>query len=98
MSNTNPIPEQRYSAPPPTTGTPGQGMAITSLVLGCVGIVMFWLFAIVPVLAIIFGGVAINQAKKAGAKPSGMGVAGLVLGIVFTAIYALIILVAVAGA
>jgi hypothetical protein len=64
--------------------TPGQGLAITGLVLGCVSIFMFWLYAIVPVLAIIFSGVSMSQAKKAGAKPNGMAIAGLVLGVIFT--------------
>ena len=59
-------------------------MAIAGLVLGCVSIFMFWLYAIVPILAIIFSGVSMNQAKKAGAKPNGMAIAGLVLGIIFT--------------
>jgi hypothetical protein len=79
------------------TSNPGQGMAITSLVLGCVSIVFFWLYAITPILAIVFGGVSINQSKRAGLKPNGMAVAGLVLGIVFLAIPVLIVLVTVAA-
>jgi len=86
--------------PPPvaaqTTTPVAQGLSIASLVLGCVGIFLFWLYAIVPVLAIIFGGVAINKQKKAGVKPSGMAIAGLVLGIVFTAIMVLALLAVVA--
>ena len=76
MTNTAP--------PPPPAPAKGQGMAIAGLVLGCVSIFMFWLYAIVPILAIIFSGVSMNQAKKAGAKPNGMAIAGLVLGIIFT--------------
>jgi hypothetical protein len=75
------------------TGTvpasPGQGMAVAALVLGCVSIVFFWLYGITPILAIVFGGVSMNQAKKAGAKPNGMAIAGLVLGVVFTAVAAI---------
>ncbi len=74
---------------------PSQGMAITSLVLGCCSVLFFVFYAIVPVLAIIFGGVSISQSKKAGVKSSGMAVAGLTLGIVFTAVFGLIILIAV---
>lgn len=71
-----------------------QGFSITSLVLGCCSIVFFWLWGIVPVLAIVFGGIALSKQKAAGVKPSGMAVAGLVLGIVFTAITALFFLAA----
>lgn len=75
----------------------GDGFAITSLVLGCCGVLLFWLWAVVPILAIIFGGVAMNQAKQSGHKPNGMAVAGLTLGIIESAIFLLIILAAVAG-
>lgn len=78
METTTPLP-----APQTQATTVGQGFAITGLVLGIVGIFMFWLYAIVPVLAIIFSGIAMNKAKQVGAKPSGMAVAGLVLGIIF---------------
>ena len=79
------------------TSTPGQGFAVTALVLGCVSIVTFWLWAVVPILAIIFGGIAMYKARSAGRKPSGMAIAGLVLGIVFTAIFVLIILIAMSA-
>jgi hypothetical protein len=72
-----------------TVASPGQGMAIAALVLGCVSIVFFWLYGIVPILAIVFGGVSMNQAKRVGAKPNGMAIAGLVLGIVFAAVAAI---------
>jgi hypothetical protein len=73
----------------------GNGLAVTALVLGCCSVFFFWLYAIVPILAIVFGGVSINQAKKLNRKPSGMAVAGLTLGIIFTAIFALIFVAAV---
>lgn len=82
--------------PAPRVEPVAQGFSITALVLGCVSIVFFWVYAIVPILAIIFGGVALKQQKDAGVKPSGMAVAGLVLGIVFTAIFLLFIVAAVA--
>ena len=81
-------------APAGQTSRPGNGMAIASLVLGCCSIVFWWLWGIVPVLAVIFGGVSMNQSKKAGWKPSGMAIAGLVLGIVFTLVALLIFLAA----
>lgn len=75
-----------------TSSPPGQGFAVTSLVLGCCSIALFWLWAIPPILAIVFGSIAIFKARGAGRKPSGMAVAGLVLGIVFTALFALVII------
>jgi hypothetical protein len=74
----------------------GNGLAIAALVLGCCSVFFFWLYGIVPVLAIIFGGVSINQAKKLNRKPSGMAVAGLTLGIIFTAIAVLVFAAALA--
>lgn len=65
---------------------PGYGFAVTALVLGCCSPFFFWLYGVVPVLAIVFGGVSMSQSKKYGYKPSGMAVAGLVLGIIFTVI------------
>lgn len=74
-----------FPSTPQAPATPvGQGFAITGLVLGIVGVFMFWLYAIVPILAIIFSGIAMNKAKQVGAKPHGMAIAGLVLGIIFT--------------
>lgn len=78
-------------APPlyPTGGYPGQpvrpasGLAITSLVCGIAGIVLFW--AVVPMLAsiaaVITGHLALGQTKRdpqVGGR--GMAFAGLILG------------------
>jgi hypothetical protein len=78
---------------PPTP--PSNGLAVTALVLGCCSVFFFWLYAIVPILAIVFGAVSMDRSKKAGRKPSGMAVAGLTLGVIFAAIFALILLAAV---
>ena len=86
-----------YSPPAAVERRPESGFAVTSLVLGCVGIVSFWLYGIVPILAIIFGGISMNKSKGQGVKPSGMAVAGLVLGIVELALMGLFILLVVAG-
>ena len=85
---------------PPTLDAPptptGNGLAVAALVLGCCSVFFFWLYGIVPVLAIIFGGVSMDRSKKAGRKPSGMAVAGLTLGIIFTAIAVLVFAAALA--
>jgi thiol:disulfide interchange protein len=65
---------------------PGLGLAITGMTLGIIGVFLFMLASIFPILAIIFSSVSLNQTKKAQVKPQGMAVAGLVLGIVFTAL------------
>jgi hypothetical protein len=58
---------------------------------------MFWAYGIVPILAIVFGGISISKSKKLGVKPSGMAVAGLVLGIVELALIALFLVAVVAS-
>lgn len=82
---------------PPPPSRPDNAFSITALVLGCCSVFFFWLYGIVPILAIIFGGVAIRRAKQHNLKPSGMAVAGLVLGIVFTAITVLAFIVGLAS-
>ena len=59
---------------------------------------LFWLYGIVPILAIVFGGISISKSRKLGVKPSGMATAGLVLGIVELAVIAAIVLAVVASA
>jgi uncharacterized membrane protein YgaE (UPF0421/DUF939 family) len=81
----------------PARPAPGQGFAITALVLGCVSVFMFWLWAITPILAIIFGAIAIKRADSAGAKRSGMAIAGVVLGIVFASLFVLIMVAFILG-
>ena len=71
------------------------GFAVASMVLGIVGIVLFCLYAIPPLLATIFGGVALKQFKEHPNTFSGRGmaVAGLVLGIVGVALLVLLLAV-----
>jgi uncharacterized membrane protein YvbJ len=65
------------------------GLAVASLVLG---IVSFG-FNPLAVLAIIFGAVAMSQTRKnPNLRGRGMAVAGLVLGIVVTAVWIIIII------
>lgn len=88
--------------PPPAYGQPayGQpaygpprtinnGLAITSMVLGLVGIFFFVLFALVSIAAIIFGIVARGQIKASNGaqRGEGMAIAGIVLGAIETVIF-----------
>lgn len=63
---------------------PENGMGITGMVLGIVGLTLFWipvLNFILGILATIFGGVGLSKAKSGTATNGGMAIAGLVLGI-----------------
>ncbi len=92
-----PIPTpQSTSVSPVTQGSPTvpvtrktSGMAVAALVLGIIG-----LFAGLPaILAIIFGGIGINQTSKDQTLGGhGLAIAGLVLGIIGFAFWGLIAL------
>ncbi|WEB45054.1 MULTISPECIES: DUF4190 domain-containing protein [Streptomyces] len=83
---------QSVDVPPATypthIGQPRNGMGITALVLGLVGVVLgvfvflFWLSWLPALLAVIFGAVGLSHARKGRATNKGMAVAGLALGIV----------------
>jgi hypothetical protein len=62
------------------------GLAIASLVCAF----------FVPILGIIFGHVSNHNAKKAGREKSGLAIAGLILGYIFTGLTALITVIALA--
>lgn len=79
--------------PPPPPGQPSagaqrsaNGLAITSLVLGIVGIVGSCLTGaialVLGILAIIFGAIALKQIRDRGQSGRGLALAGLILGIV----------------
>jgi len=71
----------------------GNGLAITSLVLGILGLLgVIFIFSI-P--AIIFGGVALARANSGRGSGRGMAIAGLVLGIIGTLLSLLLIVVLV---
>ena len=80
----------------------GQGMGVTALVLGIIGVICsfipcFGLFAtFFGVLAIIFGAVGYNQAKRGNGK-TGLPVAGIILGCVAT-IFTILWILVFAGA
>jgi hypothetical protein len=71
------------------------GMAVASLVLGLVGLITFWLFAIPPILALVFGLVGRSQIKTSGGRQEGdgMAIAGIVTGIVGMVIFVIVLIV-----
>ncbi|MFI8965114.1 DUF4190 domain-containing protein [Streptomyces sp. NPDC053493] len=92
MTMPSPSPAQPYGPP----GMPGMpqaplpqprnGLGVTALVLGIVGLVFaiipifFWLGAILGVLALIFGIIGASRASKGLATNKGMAITGTVLG------------------
>lgn len=77
-----PQPQQAYPA------QPSNGMAVTSLVLGILGL----LFSFIPIigviawpmviLGVVFGGIGINKAGQVPGTSKGMAIAGLVCSII----------------
>ncbi|MBR0090271.1 MAG: zinc-ribbon domain-containing protein [Lachnospiraceae bacterium] len=64
----------------PPTSRPGRGAAIASLVLGIIGVALFWAIHLATILGLIGVCMAI-VAKKSGFK-GGIGTAGLVLSLI----------------
>jgi hypothetical protein len=84
MSDTTtsiPQPQPGYYAPPVQVHPAHDGMAIASFVTA-------WFL---PLLAIVFGHISNHNAKVAGRPKDGLAVAGVVFGYVFSAIYAMAI-------
>lgn len=73
-------PQPYYAAPQPRNG-----MGTAALVLGIIGVALFWTISppfILGILAVVFGAVGLGRAKRGVASNRGSAVAGLVLGIV----------------
>ena len=76
--------QQSYGPPPGYGGYPqpqrgSNGMAIAGMVCGIVGLVLAQI--ILGPLALIFGGIGLQRAKR-GASGQGMAIAGIVLGVI----------------
>jgi len=84
---------QGHTAQPSTTNRGGNGLAIAALVCGLVGLFAFPV--VLGPLALIFGLVALNKAKR-GAGHRGLAIAGVVLGVIDIVVF-LILVVAVAN-
>src|SRR5438093_10641663 len=76
---TTPPPPARPD-PPATTN----GMSVAALVLGIVGLPMFWALAVPSVLAVVFGSVGLAQINEPRRHQSGRGLAvsGIAMGAV----------------
>ncbi|MGO9115728.1 MAG: DUF4190 domain-containing protein [Thermoguttaceae bacterium] len=75
--------DPRLAGSPMHRGKGYQGFAVTSMVLGIVGIFAFCFGILFGVLAVIFGGVALNgMTRSRNSEGKGMAITGLVLGII----------------
>ncbi|WP_211116365.1 DUF4190 domain-containing protein [Glycomyces buryatensis] len=87
-------PPQLPPAMPPAYGgypmsMPQNGLGTAGMVLGIIGIVLFWcgwIGIVLAILAVIFGGVGIARANKGEATNKGMAVSGVVLGVITLAL------------
>lgn len=84
-------PPYGYGSPQPPTGT--NGMAIAALVLGLCG----FLF-LTPVVGLVLGFVALSAVKKSGQSGKGLAISGIVLSLVWIAVFATFITVSVVTA
>jgi hypothetical protein len=87
--------QHHYYGGGPPMAPRNNGMAITSMVLGIIGVLTCG-GVLFSVGAIIFGHVAQSQIRRTGEQGNGMAVAGLVLGYIF-ALLGLIYWIVVVG-
>ncbi len=78
-----PAPPVGATYAPPSGGT--SGLAVASLVLGIVSFFCLGFLFVVPILAIVFGHVALGRIADSGGtlRGRGLAIAGLVLGWIF---------------
>ncbi|QJD86108.1 DUF4190 domain-containing protein [Cohnella herbarum] len=85
-------PQYGFSPPPPFTPQKTNGKSIAALVLGILAIVLPYIGFIVGIIAIIFASLSLKEIKRTQEQGRGLAIAGLVCGIVGTAVYAVILL------
>jgi hypothetical protein len=99
------LPSRIPAAPPqvyqPVTGVPGasNGLAVAALVCGVAQFFGFWLLGTIP--AIVLGHMARKQIRQTGQQGDGMATAGIILGyigVAFTVLFVIVILVIVSAA
>lgn len=87
---------QRYDyIPPPPAYTPPKtnGKSIVALVLGILAVSLPYIGFLIGIVAIVFASLSLKEIKRNGEQGRGMAIAGLVCGIVGTAIYAILLLI-----
>jgi len=76
--------------PPPLPPTKTNGKSITALVLGILSVITPYIGLLLGITAIIFASLSFKELKYKNEQGHGLAIAGLVCGIVGTAIYAII--------
>lgn len=87
---------QRYDyIPPPPAYTPPKtnSKSIVALVLGILAVSLPYIGFLIGIVAIVFASLSLKEIKRNGEQGRGMAIAGLVCGIVGTAIYAILLLI-----
>nr|WP_233162656.1 MULTISPECIES: DUF4190 domain-containing protein [unclassified Cohnella] len=81
--------------PPPPAYTPPKtnGKSIVALVLGILAVSLPYIGFLIGIVAIVFASLSLKEIKRNGEQGRGMAIAGLVCGIVGTAIYAILLLI-----
>jgi hypothetical protein len=84
----------------PQVVSKASGLAVSSMILGIVGLALGWtgFFAIGLILAVVFGHVAIKKINESGSKGKGMAVAGLSMGYVGIGIGAIALIIGLSTA
>src|SRR6266550_2914960 len=78
------MPSGLLPPPPPTAAPASNGVATAGMVLGILGVVLFWLPVVgfaMAIVAVVLGGVGLSRANMGGGG-RGQAIAGLVLGVV----------------
>lgn len=81
-------PPAGFHAPQPASAQPRNGMGVTALVLGTIGVLLglavflFWLSWLPALLALVFGIVGLGHAREGVANNRGMALTGVILGVV----------------
>ncbi|MBP2001235.1 hypothetical protein J2Z69_002278 [Paenibacillus shirakamiensis] len=91
---------QNYQQQPPYSPYPPQhnpiktnSKAIPALVLGILAVVIPYIGLIIGIIAIVFARLSLKEIRATGEQGKGMSIAGLVCGIVGTAMYAIILVI-----
>ncbi|WP_405155463.1 DUF4190 domain-containing protein [Paenibacillus sp. FSL K6-0108] len=84
--------------PPPYVVPKTNSKSIAALVLGILSVMIPYLGFLIGIVAIVFASISLKEIKLRMEQGRGLAIAGLVCGIIGTAIYAIIILFVLAAA
>lgn len=101
MSAPPPPSYPQYPGYPPYSPKPkANGLALTSMILGILGITVglcLLFFPVLPILAVVFGHIGLAQTRTTGAPGRGYAIAGLVTGYIGIALAILWLIAIIIG-